>query len=83
MAKLYDPLLESVYMTRFESFRWKNGLTFILFNANDNVAPTPVASVVGKSTHRVEDIFRIPILLKLYPLTLNGVCSQQSIYTDG
>jgi len=60
----------------------QHGHAVLLFHAQDDVTTTPVVDVVCECAHRMENLFRVPVLLVFNPRTLHLALMNQVIYVQ-
>jgi hypothetical protein len=83
VAQLGDLTLHPVYGIGIEACRWQNGTAMLLFNADNDVAASPVMDIIGKRAHGMHDIFRVPALLEFKTLPFNDLPIDQFVDIDG
>ena len=81
-----DPLLRSLDLLRWQSGRRQDRASFLLVNADDNVAAVQVVVVIGERTDCLEHLgarrLRIPRCFELHPFRLYAAAIEKVIKID-
>ncbi len=82
-AEIEQLLLDGVNLRNINADGWQYGATVFFLNADQDIASAQVVYIVGESTKRVQDGFRVPARLEFEALPFDGFAVEEVVDVDG